>query len=64
MELVYQLQEFQKKVSTNLKILNFEQKKEIVRLLVKEVEVNIKTQEVTVRHIVLEPQKFAIVYGE
>ncbi len=52
LQLVDQLQEFQKKVSANLKVLSFEQKKEIVRLLVKEVEVNIKASEIVVRHVV------------
>ena len=63
LQLVDQLQEFQKKVSANLNTLGFEQKKEIVRLLVKEVEVNIKTSEVIVRHVVPIPEKLPLCPG-
>ncbi len=52
LQLIDQLDEFKKKIGTNIKKLKFKQKKEIVRLLVKEVEVNIKTEEINVKHIV------------
>ena len=52
LKLIDQIQVFQKQVSSNLKTLSFEQKKEIVRLLVKEVIVNTKTGEIIVRHVV------------
>ena len=63
LQLIDQLQEFQKKVSSNLNLLNFEQKKEIVRLLVREVEVDIKAEEITVRHVVPKPKRLPLCTG-
>ena len=60
LQLIDQLQEFQKKLNTNLKALSFDQKKEIVRLLVKEVVVNRKTSEIDIRHFVPSPKNLLL----
>ena len=60
LQLISQIQEFQKRVSANLKTLSFEQKKEIVRLLVEEVIVDIKTGEITIRHVAPSPGKLPL----
>ena len=52
LQLINQIEEFQKRVGANLKMLSFEQKKETVRPLVKRVVVDIKASEITIQHIV------------
>ena len=63
LKLINQIQKFQKQVSSNLKILSFEQKKEIVRLLVKEVIVSTKTGEIIVQYVVSHPKKLPLCPG-
>ena len=60
LQLINQIEEFQKRVSANLKTLSFEQKKETVRLLVKRVVVDIKASEITVQHIVPSPKRLPL----
>jgi site-specific DNA recombinase len=51
LQLIEQFADFTKRMNTNLNNLNFEERRQIVRLLVEEVIVNTKTEEITVRHI-------------
>ena len=60
LQLIDTLDEFKKKVGKGLTELTFKQKKEIVRLLVQEVIVNIKTGEAKVRHIVPELKSLSL----
>ena len=51
LQLIKQFNDFTKRMTSNLANLSFEEKKNIVRLLVEEIVVNVKTEEVTVKHI-------------
>ena len=52
LQLIEQLNEFRERVGKNLQELGFCQKKEIVRLLVREVIVDAKAKKIAIRHIV------------
>src|SRR5204862_5985317 len=63
LQLIEQFNDFTKRMTANLSNLSFEEKKNIVRLLVEEVIVNVKTEEVTVRHVLplrAQPEKFSL----
>lgn len=52
LQLVEQFEDFKKKMNLNLPNLKFEEKKQLVRLLVSEVVVDVKNQDVNVKHVV------------
>jgi site-specific DNA recombinase len=51
LQLIEQFDDFSKHLATNLSNLDFEQKKQIVRLLVEQIIVDLNNQEITIRHI-------------
>ncbi len=51
LQLIEQFGDFARRIGTNLAALSFEEKKKIVRLLVEEVIVDTKEEEITVQHI-------------
>src|SRR3712207_9561936 len=63
LQLIEQFSEFAKRMKSNLTNLRFEERKQIVRLLVEEVKVNTKSEEVTVRHILPLDKKFPLCKG-
>jgi site-specific DNA recombinase len=60
LQLIEQFTDFTRRMNTNLSTLSFEERKQIVRLLVEEVMVNTSTDEITVRHILPLDQKFPL----
>lgn len=57
LQLIEQFQDFTRRMTSNLSNLSFQEKQKIVRLLVQEVVVNTKEEEILVRHILpLQPQ--------
>ena len=60
LQLIEHFTDFTRRMNTNLSNLSFEDRKKIVRLLVEEVVVNTKTEEITVRHILPLDQKFPL----
>ena len=63
LQVIEQFTEFAKQIKSNLTNLQFEERKQIVRLLVEEVKVNTKTEEITVRHILPLDKKFPLCKG-
>ncbi len=63
LQLIEQFTDFTQRMKTNLSNLSFEERKQIVRLLVEEVMVNTSTDEITVRHILPLDQKFPLCKG-
>ena len=63
LQVIEQFTEFAKRMKTNLTNLSFEERKQIVRLLVEEVKVNTKTEEIIVRHILPLDKKFPLCKG-
>jgi site-specific DNA recombinase len=63
LQLIEQFADFTKRMQANLSTLDFEERKQIVRLLVEEVIVNTKTDDITVRHILPLDQKFPLCNG-
>ncbi len=57
LQLIEQFSEFSKKLKDNLDTMTFEEKKKMVRLLVNEVMVDSKKEEITVRHVMPMTQK-------
>jgi site-specific DNA recombinase len=60
LQLIEQFADFTQRMQANLSTLDFEERKQIVRLLVEEVIVNPKTDDITVRHILPLDQKFPL----
>src|SRR5262249_3480467 len=60
LQLIEQFTDFTQRMKANLTNLNFEERRQIVRLLVEEVLVNTQTEELTVRHILPLDQKFPL----
>jgi hypothetical protein len=52
LQLIEQFESFKKRITKNLATLNFAEKKEVVRLLVKDVIVDTTTEEMVINHIV------------
>ncbi|MEW6735242.1 MAG: hypothetical protein AB1489_28380, partial [Acidobacteriota bacterium] len=66
LQLIEQFNDFTKRMTFNLSNLSFEEKKNIVRLLVEEVIVNVKTEEVTIRQVLplqTQPEQFSLCKG-
>ena len=63
LQLIEQFADFTQRMKANLTNLNFEERRQIVRLLVEEVIVNTQTEEITVRHILPLDQKFPLCKG-
>src|SRR5262249_13046096 len=63
LQLIEQFADFTQRMKANLINLNFEERRQIVRLLVEEVIVNTQTEEITVRHILPLDQKFTLCKG-
>jgi len=63
LELIEQFTDFTQRMKVNMSTLSFEERKQVVRLLVEEVIVNTKTEEVTVRHIMPLDQQFPLCTG-
>src|SRR5262249_50905785 len=63
LQLIEQFADFTQRMKANLTRLNFEERRQIVRLLVEEVIVNTQTDEITVRHILPLDQKFPLCKG-
>lgn len=63
LQLIEQFADFTQRMKANLTNLNFEGRRQIVRLLVEEVTVNAQTEEITVRHILPLDQKFPLCKG-
>jgi hypothetical protein len=61
--LIEQFADFTHQMKANLTNLNFEERRQVVRLLVEEVIVNTQTEEITVRHILPLDQKFPLCKG-
>jgi polyribonucleotide nucleotidyltransferase len=59
-QVIEQFTDFTQRMKTNLSILSFEERRQIVRLLVEEVLVNTSTDEITVRHILPLDEKFPL----
>ena len=60
LQLIEQFADFTQRMKANLTRLNFEERRQIVRLLVEKVIVNTQTDEITVRHILPLDQKFPL----
>ncbi|HET8671671.1 MAG TPA: recombinase family protein, partial [Candidatus Saccharimonadales bacterium] len=60
LQVIEQFTDFTQRMKTNLSALSFEERRQIVRLLVEEVLVNTSTDEITVRHILPLDQKFPL----
>ena len=63
LQLIEQFADFTQRMKANLTRLNFEERRQIVRLLVEKVIVNTQTDEITVRHILPLDQKFPLCKG-
>jgi hypothetical protein len=63
LQLIEQFADFTHQMKANLTNLNFEERRQVVRLLVEEVIVNTQTEEITVRHILPLDQKFPLCKG-
>jgi site-specific DNA recombinase len=63
LQLIEQFADFTQRMKANLTTLKFEERRQIVRLLVKEVLVNTQTNEITVRHILPLDQKLPLCKG-
>src|SRR5262249_33604666 len=63
LELIEKFTDFTQRMKVNMSTLSFEERKQVVRLLVEEVIVNTKTEEVTVRHIMPLDQQFPLCTG-
>jgi site-specific DNA recombinase len=63
LQLIEQFADFTQQMKANLTRLNFEERRQIVRLLVEKVIVNTQTDEITVRHILPLDQKFPLCKG-
>ncbi|MBO0719267.1 MAG: recombinase family protein [Blastocatellia bacterium] len=63
LQLIEQFADFTQRMKANLTTLSFEERRQIVRLLVEEVTVNPQTEEITVRHILPLDQKFPLCRG-
>ncbi|MEJ7712904.1 MAG: recombinase family protein [Pyrinomonadaceae bacterium] len=63
LQLIEQFSEFAQRMKSNLTNLGFAERKQIVRLLVEEVKVNTKSEEITVRHILPLDKGFHCVRG-
>ena len=63
LQLIEQFTEFAQRMRANLTNLEFAERKQIVRLLVEEVKVNTKSEEITVRHILPLDKKFPLCKG-
>jgi hypothetical protein len=60
LQVIEQFTDFTQRMKKNLSTLSFEERRQIVRLLVEEVIVNTGTDEITVRHILPLDQKFPL----
>jgi polyribonucleotide nucleotidyltransferase len=63
LQLIEQFTDFTNRMQSNLTTLSFEERKQIVRLLVEEVSVNTGTDEIKVRHILPVDKKFPLCKG-
>ena len=63
LQLIEQFADFTQRMKANLTNLKFEERRQIVRLLVEEVMVNTQTEEIAVRHILPLDQKFPLCKG-
>jgi hypothetical protein len=63
LQLIEQFNDFASRMISNLSGLSFEQKRQIVRLLVDQVIVDTKREEITVRHILPLQKKFSLCKG-
>ena len=63
LELIEQFTDFTQRMKMNMSTLSFEERKQVVRLLVEEVIVNTKIEEATVRHIMPLDQQFPLCTG-
>jgi len=63
LQLIEQFADFTQRMKANLTQLDFEERRQIVRLLVEEVIVNTQKDEITVRHVLPLDQKFPLCKG-